>query len=326
MAPYDPWSVYAHITEGFTAIWEESPIGVILLLVTVIGSVLYDRFFCKYLCPMGALYGIIGKFSPFKVSRNENTCINCGMCSKVCPVNIDVAKSKDVTSAECLNCQICVLKCPKEGALENKFSKKSIEPLISIILILSLFFIPIWISKASGIFQVTQTAPKEGETIKPSEVRGYMTIKDASSYTGMSIDSFYKLFKIPENVPEGTKLKEISNIVPGYNFDKLKHEMEESGELSKINESSDKDIKINTSTNTENQSSTPANPYKGKIDPYKVKGSMTIREAAFTVNIDAKEFYTMFQIPDKIPDTTKMKEISTIETTYDFESIKASLE
>jgi hypothetical protein len=82
------------------------------------------------------------------------------------------------------------------------------------------------ITDISGIFQVTPTTPKAGETIKPSEVKGYMTIKDAAGYTSMSVDSFYKLFEIPKNVPEGTKLKEISKIVNEYDFDEIKNKME----------------------------------------------------------------------------------------------------
>jgi len=107
MSPYDPWSAYAHMSEGLESIWEESAVGLIILLVTILGSLLYDRFFCKYLCPMGALYGIVGKISPFKVVRDENDCISCGKCSKVCPMNIDVQNAKEVKSAECINCQTC---------------------------------------------------------------------------------------------------------------------------------------------------------------------------------------------------------------------------
>lgn len=75
MAPYDPWSAYGHLSEGLESIWKESAVGLILLGITVLGSMIYDRFFCKYLCPMGALYGMIGKLSPFKVVRNESLCV-----------------------------------------------------------------------------------------------------------------------------------------------------------------------------------------------------------------------------------------------------------
>ena len=54
VAKYDPWSAYGHLPEGLTNVWLESSIGLIKLIVTIIGSMVYDRFFCKYLCPNGA--------------------------------------------------------------------------------------------------------------------------------------------------------------------------------------------------------------------------------------------------------------------------------
>lgn len=113
MNPYDPWVAYGHISEGIASLTEEYLIALIILIVTIIGSLLYDRFFCKYLCPMGAFYGIISKLSPSKIIRNEDDCINCGLCSKNCPVNIKVSELKEVKSAECINCQSCMLSCPK---------------------------------------------------------------------------------------------------------------------------------------------------------------------------------------------------------------------
>lgn len=310
MAPYDPWSVYAHLSEGFTAIWTESPIGFIILIITVIGSIIYDRFFCKYLCPMGAFYGILGKISPFKVFRNKNICIACGKCSEVCPVNIDVANEDNVKSAECINCQICILNCPKEGALENRFGEKGINTLLSIILVLALFFVPIWILKSRDELQTTQTLPEAGEKINIEDLRGFMSIKDASTFLGISIDSFYKLFEIPENIPETTKLKEVSDLVEGYSFDSIKHQIEES--IKKENGEVIEEIIYS--------------PYKGQVDTKLIKGSMSIREASFVLKVNIDEFYTIFEIPENVSDLTKLNEISTLVPEYDFDRIKISLD
>ena len=48
ISPYDPWSAYAHLPEGLESVWSESAVGLILLLVTIVGSLLYDRFFSKF--------------------------------------------------------------------------------------------------------------------------------------------------------------------------------------------------------------------------------------------------------------------------------------
>jgi len=227
MAPYDPWSAYAHLPEGLESVWKESAVGLIILGLTVLGSLIYDRFFCKYLCPMGALYGIVGKISPFKVVRNENECIDCGICNKSCASNIDIQHSLKVTSAECMNCQTCVTSCPKPGALDHQMGNKIIKPLTVIVLVIVVFFGSIFASQAAGIYELTPAPLQAGESIKYEEVKGYMSIKEAAESTNTDLTQFYTLFKIPENVPETTKMKEISQIVEGYEFDAVKESLAE---------------------------------------------------------------------------------------------------
>ncbi len=222
MSPYDPWAAYAHLPEGLKSVWESSAVGLIILSISVVGSLMYDRFFCKYLCPMGALYGIIGKISPYRVVRNEEKCIDCGLCTQNCPTNIDVQHSVEVKTAECINCQTCVLNCPKSGALELKQGKRIIQPVIAIILVLALFFVPILVSQSFGVYNLLPEKIKEGQTLKIDEVKGYMTIKEVAELSKTDIKEIYRAFKIPENVPKETKMKEIGNVAPGYSFEKIK--------------------------------------------------------------------------------------------------------
>lgn len=222
MSPYDPWSAYAHLPEGLSSVWSESAVGLVILIITVVGSLVYDRFFCKYLCPMGAFYAIVGKFSPHRVVRDEKKCIDCGICNKKCPVNIDVQHLKEVKSSECLSCQICVLNCPKEGALKLKQGKHTISPLITIIIVIALFFGSIFAFQAAGIYKLTPDAFNTGESIKYDEIKGYMTIEEAAKATKTELKDFYSTFKIPENVPKEVKMKEIKNISPEYDLDAVK--------------------------------------------------------------------------------------------------------
>lgn len=228
MSPYDPWSAYGHLSEGVVSVWEESAVGLILLVITIIGSLLYDRFFCKYICPMGAVYGLLGKASPFKVVRNEDTCINCGKCSKVCPMNIDVQHSIEVKNAECINCQTCVLNCPKAGSLESKEGSKSLKPIVIIALVMAVFFGSIFAAQAAGVYTLLPEQLKAGETINFDEIKGYMTIKDAAQATNIDLHEFYKMFKIPESIPAETMMKEIGKTVPGYEFGDVKESLENS--------------------------------------------------------------------------------------------------
>lgn len=225
IAPYDPWSAYAHLAEGLGRVWDESAVGLILLGITLVGSLLYERFFCKYLCPMGALYAIISKISPFKIYRDENVCVNCGKCSKVCPMNIDVQNAKEVRNAECINCQTCVLNCPKSGALYSKLGKKFTKPLTVIGLVMVLFFGSILSFQAAGVYKVLPDKLRVGETISYEQVKGYMTIKEAAKATKTELKEFYIKFEIPENVPSDTMMKNISKLVQGYEFGEIKEKL-----------------------------------------------------------------------------------------------------
>jgi len=223
----EEWAAYSHLPEGLESAWSEYAVGLVILIISIIGSMVYDRFFCKYLCPMGALYGIIGKISPFKVVRNESVCIGCGLCNNVCPVNIDVQHSSEVTTAECISCQTCVLNCPKAGALESKQGKQVIKPLLVLILVMALFFGSIFSFQAAGVYQVLPERLKAGETISFAQVKGSMTIKEAAEGTNTEIKEFYSLFKIPESVSSQTKMKDIKKFVPEYEFGDIKESLGE---------------------------------------------------------------------------------------------------
>jgi len=174
---------------------------------------------------MGAFYAIVGKFSPHRVARYGNKCIDCGICTKKCPVNIDVQHLNEVKSSECLNCQTCVLNCPKSGALEIKEGKKTIKPLVTIILVIGIFFGSIFTFQALGIYKMLPEKIAVGQTINVEEIKGFMTINDAAIATKLELKEFYKKFKIPENVPADTKMKEIKNVAPSYDFEKIKESL-----------------------------------------------------------------------------------------------------
>src|SRR5215471_2902617 len=95
----------------------------IVLAMLVIASVLIQNFWCRYLCPYGALLGIASYFSPLRIRRAEEACIDCAKCAKVCPSNLPVDKLVSIKSAECTGCLECVAICPAEGALHMSLPK-----------------------------------------------------------------------------------------------------------------------------------------------------------------------------------------------------------
>lgn len=114
--PYDPWVAWMHLTS--TELFAEFGIGAAILGISLVGSLVYERFFCKYLCPMGAFLGVMSPASVFKIRRDETACTSCGSCDKACPVNLKVSTAETVNSPECINCNECVNVCPAKGALQ----------------------------------------------------------------------------------------------------------------------------------------------------------------------------------------------------------------
>jgi len=92
--------------------------AVIVLAVLVIASVFVQNFWCRCLCPYGAMLGIVSFFSPVRIRRSESTCIDCAKCAKACPSLLPVDKLISIKSAECTGCLECVAVCPAEGALD----------------------------------------------------------------------------------------------------------------------------------------------------------------------------------------------------------------
>lgn len=92
------------------------------IIILLVFSVLIKNFWCRYLCPHGALLGVLSWLSPLKVTRNSSTCVDSELCTKACPANIKVHKAGRVWSDECMNCLACVEVCPVKNTLDIRTS------------------------------------------------------------------------------------------------------------------------------------------------------------------------------------------------------------
>lgn len=90
----------------------------IVLALLVVASALIQNFWCRYLCPYGALLGLASLLSPLRIRRAEAACIDCAKCAKACPSALPVDRLITIKSAECTGCMECVAACPAEGALQ----------------------------------------------------------------------------------------------------------------------------------------------------------------------------------------------------------------
>jgi polyferredoxin len=91
--------------------------GGVTLLVLVVLSVFVQNFWCRYLCPYGALVGLVSMASPLRIRRSTTLCIDCGKCARACPSLLPVDRLVSIRSAECTGCLECVASCPVDRAL-----------------------------------------------------------------------------------------------------------------------------------------------------------------------------------------------------------------
>ena len=93
-------------------------VGIAVMAALVLLSVVIQNFWCRFLCPYGALLGLVSVVSPVKIRRDKNACIDCAKCAKACPSHLPVDKLIQVRSVECTGCMECVAVCPAEHALQ----------------------------------------------------------------------------------------------------------------------------------------------------------------------------------------------------------------
>ena len=91
--------------------------GGIVIAFLVLASVFVQNFWCRYLCPYGALLGLAALASPLRIRRDTSLCIDCARCAHACPSALPVDRLIQIRSAECTGCLQCVAECPAEGAL-----------------------------------------------------------------------------------------------------------------------------------------------------------------------------------------------------------------
>ncbi|HEU5458082.1 MAG TPA: 4Fe-4S binding protein [Terracidiphilus sp.] len=140
--------------------------AVVILALLVLLSALVQNFWCRYLCPYGALLGLVSLLSPFKIRRDAEACIDCGKCARACPAALPVDRLVQIRSAECTACMECVAVCPAEHALQfaaiprkstssvQRWKGRVMSPAATAAAIAVLFLATVAFAKATGHWQM----------------------------------------------------------------------------------------------------------------------------------------------------------------------------
>ena len=109
-----PWDVFSMLTARKLANASDK-IGIILLVLILIGMCTQERFFCQFLCPMGAVFAMMPILPSALFNRNREKCPSkCGLCRKRCPAHLEIDGDTPL-SGECICCHACQVTCPRKN-------------------------------------------------------------------------------------------------------------------------------------------------------------------------------------------------------------------
>ena len=285
---YDPWAAWMHLAAG----WEEivaTPWAFAVLFGLVIGAGLFiERFWCRYLCPLGATLGILQKFSLTKVSRNGETCIQCKKCTRSCPMGIAPMEVEKVTDADCISCGRCTESCPVEKTLFFSFSgKKTLSALLVGVLGVALFFGAYGTAKVAGYWQTFASTSVESLKDPVEGVFGWMNIDEVARQVKLSPEKILEIAKLPADTPRDVSIKKIE----GVNDEVLKE-----------------DIKAYFAANP---AQAPAPVKEVPANPDELKGSVTLEDVAAGYGLDAAKILEKAGWPADTPKNISLKEAGT---------------
>lgn len=118
---FSPWGVFGMLISGNGSVMLSAipTVGFAILVAILIASFFVERFFCRYLCPLGALFTPLSRGRLFRIRRKESVCSGCAQCSRACAMGVAVHENDRVTSGECIDCMRCTDVCVPEALTAN---------------------------------------------------------------------------------------------------------------------------------------------------------------------------------------------------------------
>lgn len=138
-AELSPWRALLNMPK-LPFVWAEMKIGFIILTFVFLSSMFISRFFCRYLCPLGAAQSLFSSLSLTSL-KHSKTCPSCNKCLDECPVGLKFSKESDKISPECIRCLNCVEQCKinDESKVFLSLLNKKVTKTIYIVLMLIIF-------------------------------------------------------------------------------------------------------------------------------------------------------------------------------------------
>lgn len=290
----DPFVAYSHIAAGIDELLKEYAVGFGILVAMLLSALFYERLFCRYLCPLGAYYSIVGRFSLLKIKRKESSCVDCKRCDKVCPAALDISSSeRGDTKGECLSCMNCVEACPtKVKSLEVSVTGREMSGRGAGLAGVGLFLGIILITKTMGIYQ---TGPSTLEGVlrgNPDNIRGWMSIEEVAEGFDVPLERLYmELGTTMDKLPPETTIKNSEKVLEaaGIEFDH-----DQIGEV----------VAALTSKEMKEAEEDRAR------ESVSLKGRMTLAEVSDHTGLSFQEIVEVLEIPGDVSPEVTLKEIA----------------
>lgn len=202
---YDPFKLIFHFNV-------ETGTGWLIIGTFILLSLLVERAWCRFFCPLGGIVGLLAKVSWFKIERNNDTCISCKKCEMVCPTGVAVEQAHFVNDTRCIQCFRCVESCPVRETLTIKSRKdgmiSNLKPTTVVVLSIFIFASILFGAQASGNWDSKSKSIKPVSQItETSEIKGWMKWKDVISTFGVDEKKVAEELHLPADFDRNKTLK-----------------------------------------------------------------------------------------------------------------------
>jgi polyferredoxin len=109
-----PWEVFSML-RALRPKWQGYAAGWVILIVLMVGMTVRERFFCRFFCPLGAVFSLLPVLPLFSLHRDRPACREkCGVCTRICPSSIELPSYGDLSvKGDCFQCGKCLDVCPQ---------------------------------------------------------------------------------------------------------------------------------------------------------------------------------------------------------------------
>lgn len=286
---YDPYLAFFHLGKGMSELpWAYAVLGLVLL-----GSLKYDRFFCRFACPLGAVIGLVGKLGWTKIQRDDHDCKACNLCRKTCFAHVDFLSTKVINDAECNHCLECVAACPKPNVLSLRARKFQFSPAVYGGLLVAGLALTIGVSQAANLWRTKPdrvSFTNAAGQLDAGQIRGWMTLKEVSEGYGVPRQELYRRAGLPEHVAETTRLNKVAE---EYKLD---------FDPEKVREA------VGAETPAPPAEKKKAAAHDTKKDDQEVKGFMTLNEVCLKTGVPKEWLLKRLNLPSAIDGRKPLRE------------------